>query len=442
MPRKTKKQTRRGNGEGGIYQRKDGRWCGQVTVGYDEDGKQKKKTMYGKTRDEVAKKVIDASYRVNNGTLAAAVQAEPITVGRMLDSYLWTFKKPAVSDVTFEGYLNDAKIHIIPEFGEVRVDSLTTTAIQQFLNDKHYKQGLSVRSVKGIRSLLNQAYAHAILSLKLVTVNPVSGTNAPKLSRVKSERKEPAKAISVNERAAILKAAENDLRMRAALTTLMLTGIRVGEWLAMTWGQVDFQNGIITIDRALTRVCEYDESGELTGRAVVVGDTKTYSSVRKLKVTPVVTDVLREWREALPGHMRSKKTTAKLLAPDAVVFPNDLGQMRTYNGFRTTYRRFMDKHRLGNYSLHCFRHTFATMYLESGINPKVVQKLLGHKDIETTLRIYSHVLPETFDKAADVMTALHANMMAGDGISQSTLRAATGTEDISSKIYGATQFYC
>ena len=98
-------------------------------------------------------------------------------------------------------------------------------------------------------------------------------------------------------------------------------------------------------------------------------------------------------------------------APDAVVFPNGLGEMRTYNGFRTTYRRFMTDNNLGEYTLHSYRHTFATMLLESGVNPKIVQKMLGHADIETTLGTYSHVLPEVYDGVADTMAGLHETLL-------------------------------
>ena len=94
--------------------------------------------------------------------------------------------------------------------------------------------------------------------------------------------------------------------------------------------------------------------------------------------------------------------------------------MRTYNGFRTTYLRFMRKHNLGEYSLHSYRHTFATMLLEKGVNPKIVQKLLGHQDIETTLGTYSHVLPEVFDGVAGVVGELHADMVAWNVIKAPT----------------------
>ena len=66
--------------------------------------------------------------------------------------------------------------------------------------------------------------------------------------------------------------------------------------------------------------------------------------------------------------------------------------MRTYDGFRTTYRRFLDENELPYYPIHSFRHTFATMLLESSVNPRIVQKMLGHRDIETTLGIYNQIM--------------------------------------------------
>lgn len=249
--------------------------------------------------------------------------------------------------------------------------------------------------------------------MKITVMNPVSGTKLPKRSKVQKKKTEDEKVIPVIARTEILAAAEKDLRMKTALTVLMFTGMRVGEWLALTWGQVDFQNNVIIIDRAITKTCEYSEDGNLICRKTVIGDTKTQCSVRNLKVPSVVMDVLQEWKEALPNHIRSS-VKCDVLSPESVVFPNDMGKMRTYNGFRTTYRRFMTENNLGNYSLHSYRHTFATMLLEQGVNPKVVQKLLGHRDIETTLGTYSHVLPEVFDGVAEIVGEIHADMMDAD----------------------------
>jgi len=273
------------------------------------------------------------------------------------------------------------------------------------------EEKLAVRTIKGIRDILNQAYVHAI-DMKLADMNPVSGTKLPKQSRVQAEEREDGKVIPIDDRAKILKATEKDIRMKVAIITLMFTGIRVGEWLAMTWGQVDFKNNVITIDRAITKTCEYNEDGKTKSRKTVVGDTKTQCSERKIRVSQIVMDVLRDWQRALPGHIR-KSVKIDVLSAGSVVFPNNLGQMRTYNGFRSTYRRFMAENNLGNYTLHIYRHTFSTMLLERGVNPKVVQKLLGHRDIETTLGTYSHVLPEVYDGVAGIVGEIHADMVSG-----------------------------
>ncbi|MDR1131222.1 MAG: site-specific integrase [Oscillospiraceae bacterium] len=403
----TKKAHRRGNKEGSIFKRNDGRWSGAVFLGYNELGKPIRKYYYGATRQEVAEKISGAVHQVLTGTMPAKSRA--VSLQQLIDEYLWTFKKPSVSDVTFEWYLNMARTHISPALGELRLTDVTAAHIQNLINAMH-AAGLSCKLVKETRGLLNQVFIHA-LDVDAVTKNPVSKTKLPKASRLKAEQKEDAKVIPVTDRARILAAAEGDLRMKTALTVLMFTGMRIGEFLALTWGNVDFKNGVITIDRAITHTCAYNSEGQLSGRQTVVGITKTQCSTRNIKAASAVMTVLRVWRTYLPNHFR-REPENNPTAPNATVFPNDLGQMRSYNGFRTTYRRFMSEQGLPNYPLHSYRHTFATMLLEAGTNPKIVQKLLGHRDIETTLGIYSHVLPEVFDGAADTLAKVYKDMTA------------------------------
>ena len=393
MPRKiTKKPTRRGNNEGSIYQRKDGKWCGQVLLGYKPDGKPNRKTFYGKTREEVARKVAEATHQVFSGTVPT--EKEKLKVEQLMQDFLWTFKRPTVTDVTFEWYLNLASAHIVPSLGKLDVCDVTAMTVQRFINNLHTEKGLAARTIKAVRDLLKQAFAHAA-KLKFIDRNPVLDTKLPKQPRAVTDRDDDKKVITRAERSNIIAAAEGDLRMKTALTVLMFTGMRVGEFLALPWKNVDFENG------------------KLTKRRTVVGGTKTQCSNRSFRVTPVVIEVLREWREALPEHMRCRPKH-DILAPEAVVFPNDLGEMRTYDGFRTTYRRFMAANGLGDYTLHSYRHTFATMLLETGVNPKVVQKMLGHRDIETTLGIYSHVLAEVYDGVVEAITEIHERLRAAD----------------------------
>ena len=101
-----------------------------------------------------------------------------------------------------------------------------------------------------------------------------------------------------------------------------------------------------------------------------------------------------------------------LITGDAVIFPNKHGETRTYSGFRTVYNKFLKKYGLEQYNLnlHKYRHTFATMLLEDGVNPKVVQKLLGHKTIQITLDTYSHVLSEVYTAVAGTIDNIYENI--------------------------------
>jgi len=394
---------RRGNNEGSIYQCSDGQWCGQVLQGYSGGtGKPLRKTLYGDTREEVARKVAEALSQTLHGS--AEILCDRITVEALLNDYLWVFKKPSVSDVTFDWYLSAARVHIIPNLGQVTVQRLAPGQIQRLLNALHVEKNRSQKLIKGVRDLLSQVCKHAI-DLGLITQNPVQKTIVPKASRLKSQQDDTLHVIPENDRLRMLEAARDDIRMNTAITVLLYTGMRIGEFLALPWRNVDFERGVITINQAITTQSTY-EDGKVAQRTIVIGDTKTQCSVRKFTVAPLVMEALQAWREALPGHVK-RSITFDLLAPDAMVFPNDNGRMRTYDGFRTTYRRFLEENELPYYPIHSFRHTFATMLLERSVNPRIVQKMLGHRDIETTLGIYSHVLPEVYSGAADALTKAH-----------------------------------
>ena len=91
-----------------------------------------------------------------------------------------------------------------------------------------------------------------------------------------------------------------------------------------------------------------------------------------------------------------------------LVFPNKYGQLRSYSGFRRQFERFLKERGIGKVTFHQFRHTFATMMLEQQVNPRVVQEYLGHKDISTTLGIYTGVTSSAMKQAADgVDVAMH-----------------------------------
>ena len=134
----------------------------------------------------------------------------------------------------------------------------------------------------------------------------------------------------------------------------------------------------------------------------------------------IVTDALFDWKMRQLKRVPTKKcpwqSAEELIAPGAPVFVSTRTWTNySYSGFRSSFTRLLKRHHLDQHGItaHRFRHTFATVLLEKGINPRVVQEILGHAKITTTLGTYSHVVRELFDGAAEVMDLAYKEMQAG-----------------------------
>ena len=139
---------------------------------------------------------------------------------------------------------------------------------------------------------------------------------------------------------------------------------------------------------------------------------KTRTSQRTIQAPDLVLDKLREWMRYVAG----KKGGLDTLVPDGFVFVSTRTMgMRTYSGFRASYRHFLTRNgfEAEGMNLHRFRHTYASMLLEQEINPKIVQKLLGHRDVTTTLSVYTHVVPEVFAGVTATVDTATRNLLDG-----------------------------
>jgi integrase len=388
MPRDSKKTTRRGNNEGSIYQRSDGRWVGEVFIGYKPDGKPQRKVIYGKTRQEVAKKVQRMAVEVADGKKPIADRKT--TLAQWTDEWLDIYCRPRVASRTFDWYSTLAQIHITPKLGATPLQKLTTLQAQRLFSDMQ-KAGKSERTVKAVRNLLRQLMEQA-RKVGHVAANPILDTDPPKRVRKADDK---CKALSPEMRCKVLAAAQCDAIMKPVVTTLMFMGLRSGELLALTWDDVDFATRRVTVHTAVTK----------EGKQTVISEPKTRSGYRTLVAPPQVLDALKEWRAHIdarkPGHSNYVFCSTKT------------GGLRTYQGFRASFVHFLERNKLpSDITLHMFRHTHATMLLEQGVNMVAMQKQLGHADIGTTLGTYSHVMPEVYEKTADTLSQLYERMTA------------------------------
>ena len=178
--------------------------------------------------------------------------------------------------------------------------------------------------------------------------------------------------------------------------------------MALKWRNVNLIDSILNITEATTVIPKVDKEGIVLSRRTTISNTKTCASVRSVKIPPQLVEALKEWK-AIRSALQEKKGIS-LVNHDALVFSTDEGTLRTYSGLRTILNRFLKKHQMDklNIHFHTFRHTFATMLFEAGTNPRVVQLLMGHKDVETTLAIYTHVSTAMFDHAATNLGGMFA----------------------------------
>ena len=176
--KKVVSKTRRANNEGSIFQRKDGRWTGAVTTGYDDNGKPIRKFIYGKSRMEVANKLTELTNRIESENFD---YVDKNTIGSLMTEWLLVFKKNQVTPRTFEGNFSKFKLHIEPKIGNMKIDEVTTMVIQKLLNQM-LEDGYSLDVVRKTKVIFNQFFDYAVQN-KFVQSNPTL------LTRVKSKER-------------------------------------------------------------------------------------------------------------------------------------------------------------------------------------------------------------------------------------------------------------
>ena len=392
-----KTKSRRANNEGSIYQRKDGLWAGMATVGYDDDGKIKRKVVYGKSKLEVANKLTELTKRISNNNYELI---ENSTLGVLMKEWLLVFKKNTVSARTFEGNIRNYELHIAPLIGNMKLDEISHVTIQKILNDMLDKD-YSLTVVKKVKFLLNQFFNY-VVDNNLITINPVMKTRVKSNEKKIYDSENKYKAIPQEIRNKFIECLNEHSFLKPFCLTMMFGGLRVGEALALTWENIDFENNTINVEKASTNIPKFDANGKIIDRQQVISTTKTACSVREVPMPNILIDALNEYKEKRKQDSIFNKVN--LIEPEMLVFGNDDGSLRTYSGTKTIFSRFLAKHNLTGYGIrfHGLRHTYSNTLFEANQNPKVIQGLLGHKSVKTTITSYNSVDKSYFKQATEV----------------------------------------
>ena len=372
--------SRRGKNEGSIFQRKDGRWVGQIQIGHYPDGRRKFVSYYGKTRREVARKLEDSISSFNHHTF---IEPSKITFEEWVWCWMKNFKRRSVSESTYARYFSLINNYISPQIGYIKLQDVRSIHIQGVYNycvDKH----LSGSCIKHIHTVFKQSLDQAI-NQNLISTNPALKTIRPPV------RNKPVTVLTVEQQERLVASLKNDTA--GTLIKLALgTGARIGELLGLRWEHVDFENMEIHIVQGLVRDFEFDEETHTAhAKSLKLSKLKTESSLRTIPLTNYLASVLQNYKKNQRRYM--KRLGSNVMVLSDLVFTNDSGDYLDESNARKKYAMLLQKAGIPYIKFHALRHTFATRILEANVHPKVAQELLGHSNASTTLDIYSHVLP-------------------------------------------------
>jgi integrase len=229
---------KRGNNEGTIGRRKDGRWEARLTLPTPTGPK--RKVLYGKTRAEVSAKLTRAMADRDGGLV---FDDQKMTVGAYLDRWLYDAVRGTVRESTFSRDEYLVANHVKPALGRLKLKNLNALHLQGFYRDR-LDSGLSGSTVQKIHHVLHKALSQAV-RWTLIPRNPADAVKAPSAST------KVMHPLSAPEARRLLEAARGD-RLEALYVLAVHTGMRRGELLGLKWDDVDLDTSAVQVRRTLT----------------------------------------------------------------------------------------------------------------------------------------------------------------------------------------------
>ncbi|EOH92473.1 tyrosine-type recombinase/integrase [Enterococcus pallens] len=346
-----------------IYKRKDKRWEGRYAVGKKANGRKKYRSVYGKTLQEVRKKLypLKLKYQILQevqGSSCISLQEWGMIWLRDLQAEI----KPSTY-ANYEHKLTHYVLSVIGEYGMNELNEEIGGTLLQSLQQRRLKAS----TIKVIFRITNQCLNYAIEKQQL-NVNPFSRIKLPKVKKAENQ--------------ALSKQAQKDLEKTAlaeangkGLSVLMAlhAGLRIGETAALTWNDVDFERNLICVKSTLQRISGIFGSKKTK---LIHASSKTAASIRVIPMSQTLRKVLLEHKIKSEGNY-VLSTNLKPSEP----------RLLTYH-----FHRIRKKAKLPDIHFHQLRHTFATRCIESKGDIKSVSYLMGHSSVKLTLDTYTDSL--------------------------------------------------
>lgn len=371
---------KRGQNEGSIFQRKDGRWCGIVSLGW-ENGRRKRKSFCGASAADVQDQLLKARSDHSRG-LPVAIERQ--TVAHFLSHWLEHTIKPNARPRSYESFEIIVRRHIIPEVGNVRLEKLTPQQVQALM-DRKLKSGLAPQTVVHIRTVLRTALNQA-LRWALIARNAAALVDPPRIPR--SE----IRPFGPYEARLFLEIAKGE-RFEALYVLALFSGLRRGEILGLRWSDVDLEKRSLRVNQALQRV-----GGELRA-----AETKTERSRRTLALPASLVTVLRAHRVR---QLQERLAAGSSWRDSGLVFTSRIGTPVEPKNLHRDFVRVLKVAKVPRIRFHDLRHSGASLLLAQGVPLRMIMEQLGHSSISLTANTYAHVMPAAMQEVADKMESI------------------------------------
>ncbi|WP_448221208.1 tyrosine-type recombinase/integrase [Gordonia iterans] len=379
--------SKRGNGEGSIRQRPNGRWEGRISYVDPATDRRKSVSVYGASAKECRVKLKAVRERLDDGRPA---KDSRVTVGDWCRTWRTTALEASDRKATTKAlYASLSKKHL--EAGVIAarpLDQMKATDVEALLVGLRKKEGkkkaLSESTVRQIYTVLRAALDVAVRD-GLLASNPVAKVRRPKVTRTE------ARYLSADEVKLVLEAAQGS-RYFPAVLLMATTGLRRGEVAGLSWRDVDLEKSEILVRQTLSRV-----DGEL-----VLSEPKTTRSRRRIPLLPSMATTLKK--------VQTRQKAERLRAGDqwtdtGMVFTTELGTMVDPRNLLRVVQSAATSAGLEGVRAHSLRHSAAVAMLEAGVHIKAVADILGHSSIAITGDIYGHSSDDAARAAIDSLGA-------------------------------------
>ena len=382
------------------YKKKNGTtvYRSSVYLGVDKlTGKKARTTVTASTKKGVKIKAREAvnAFAANG----YSVKEKPtITTYRELVALWWESYKNTIKPNSQQSMEGIVRLHILPVFGDYKLDKLTTPIIQQQVNKWADKANKGEKGAYANYSFLNNINRRILqygVTMQVIQHNPARDVIIPRKQQNKEHK---IKFFSNQELKQFLDYLE-DLDQSSyenffdyvLYKTLLATGCRIGEALALEWSDIDLKKGIISISKTLNR---YQETNT----------PKSKAGLREIDIDKATISLLKQYKK------RQQVQSWQLGRSEGIVFT----PFTTKYAYACLLRKRLQSHfkaaGVPDISFHGFRHTHATIMLYAGIEAKDLQYRLGHSNISMTLNTYVHATKEGAKKAVSIFETAISNL--------------------------------